>query len=196
MTEVNQTAVLRRELADEAQRIFINAEYTGRQHMYAGQDWRTRATKIGLPVAILTAAVGSGAAGVAALFGWDPRITVVFGFAGAIAGAVRLFFKADDQAAAHSTKGARYIAIAGEARRFRKIDLNSDAEIAGLVKELRDLAGRLDALREVEPRELPKGLYQKVKADIEKGNYNFENDPLWERDKEGEQHGDDGAEGI
>ena len=194
MTGSDQTAALRSELSDEAQRIFINAEYTGRQHMYAGQDWRIRATKIGLPVAILTASVGSGAAGVAALFGWDPRITVVFGFAGAIAGAIRLFFKADDQAAAHSTKGARYIAIAGEAlsedrpeQRRRNRRVGQGAPRPG---------GKAGRLARGEPRELPKGLYEKVKADIENGNYNYENDPLWEHDKEGEQHGDDGTKGV
>src|SRR5664280_1181950 len=73
MTDSGRETRLRRELSDEAQRIAIDAEYTGRQHIMAGQAWRGRATKIGLPAAILGASVGSGAAGLTALFGADPR---------------------------------------------------------------------------------------------------------------------------
>ena len=192
MTDSGRETRLRRELSDEAQRIAIDAEYTGRQHIMAGQAWRGRATKIGLPAAILGAAVGSGAAGLTALFGADPRITAVIGFAGAMVGAVRLFVKADDKAAAHSVKGAQYIAIRSEARRFRKIDLNSDADLGTLRKQMHELGGRLDALREVEPREVPPWTYKKVQAQIKSGNYNYEDDLLWERGpEEGDTGGDD-----
>jgi hypothetical protein len=194
MNEVDRITALRRELSDEAQRLAIDAEYTGRQHLMAGQRWRRWAFRIGLPAAILAASVGSGAAGLTALFGADARITAVIGFAGAIVGGIRLFVKADDQAAAHSTKGAQYLAIRGEARRFRKIDLNSDGDHSVLTKQLHDLATRLDALREVEPRELPPGMYEKVKNQIKNGNYSYENDPLWEH--EGEPRGDDGHKGV
>lgn len=193
MNDTAREVALRRELSDEAQRIAIDAEYTGRQHLMAGQQWRALATRIGLPGAILASAVGSGTAGLTALAGWDPRVTAAIGFAGAIVGAVRLFVKADDQAAGHSTKGARYIAIRSEARRFRNIDLNTGADLDSLAKQLRDLAGRLDILRETEPRELPPGLYEKVQAQIRAGNYTYEDDPLWERDNEGVARGDDGS---
>jgi hypothetical protein len=196
MSEDERATLLRRHLSDEAQRIAIDAEYTGRQHLMAGQQWRRWAARIGLPAAILAASVGSGAAGLTALFGADARITAVIGFAGAIIGAVRLFVKADDQAAAHSTKGAQYLAIRGDARRFRKIDLNGDADLTVLTKQLHDLATRLDALREVEPRELPPGLYAKVQEQIKKGDYAYENDPLWERSQEGQSHADDGSQRV
>lgn len=38
---------LRAELHREANRVLIDAEYTGRQHMLVGQHWRTQATRIG-----------------------------------------------------------------------------------------------------------------------------------------------------
>lgn len=80
-------AELRLELYREANRVLIDAEYTGRQHMLIGQSWRTKATWIGFPIAILTAA-SSGGAGLSALLGWGTALTVILGFLGALAGAV------------------------------------------------------------------------------------------------------------
>ncbi|MDQ2934960.1 MAG: SLATT domain-containing protein [Chloroflexota bacterium] len=172
-------AELRRELYREANRVLIDAEYTGRQHMLVGQSWRTKATWIGLPIAILTAA-SSGGAGLSALLGWGTALTVVLGFLGALAGAVKLFFKPEDQAKAHSQKGAQCIAIRNEARRIMNIDLNSDLSIDALTDRVRLLGSRYDALRAQEPLQLPGWAYPRVKADIEAGRYGYDNDPLWE----------------
>ncbi len=187
MAESERLRGLRQTLSDEAQRIAIDAEYSGRQHLMAGQSWRSRAGRWGLLATILVAAGGAGGAGLSALLGGDTRLTVLLGFAGAIATAVRTFYKPEEEAAGHSIKGARYLVIRGEARRFRKIDLKTDADPSVLTKQLHELAGRLDALRETEPREIPAGYYEKVKDAINRGDYTYENDPLWEHDPQGEQ---------
>lgn len=181
-------AELRRQLSDEAKRIAIDAEYSGRQHLGAGQDWRHKATLMGLPVVLITAALSAGA-GLAALVGGATWIIAALGFAGAIAGAALAYYRPDELATGHSTKGARYISLRNEARRFRKVDMNTGASLDALADRLRLLGSRLDALKELEPRELPKGLYEKVKAEIAAGNYSYDNDPLWER--EGADGGDD-----
>ncbi|MDQ3691239.1 MAG: SLATT domain-containing protein [Chloroflexota bacterium] len=169
---------LRRELWREANRVFVDAEYTGRQHMLAGQRWRTKATRIGLPVTIITAAASAGA-GLSALLGWGTAPTVILGFIGALAGAVQAFFKPDDQAEAHSVKGNAIIALRNDARRFMNIDLQSSISTDALVDRARLLGTRYDALRAQEPLQLPPDAYAIVKAAIARGDYDHENDPLW-----------------
>lgn len=169
---------LRDELEAEANRIYIDAEYTGRQHMEAGRMWQDRASGVGL-VSSLVAAASSGGAGFAALLGLATAWPVVLGFIGAIAGAVRIAYRPEDQAKAHALKGAAAIAIRNDARRFMKIDLHSSVATDALADRIRLLGARYDELRSREPLHLPKWTYDKVKAQIEAGNYDYENDPLW-----------------
>ena len=49
MNEPVQSDPLRQELADEAQRIAIDAEYLGRQHLIASEGWRRRVTLLAIP---------------------------------------------------------------------------------------------------------------------------------------------------
>lgn len=170
---------LRDELRKEANRILIDAEYTGRQHMEMGRWWRQRATWIGLPAALIAAAASAGAA-LSALLGWGTALTVVLGFAGAIAAAVRAFFKPEEQAEAHSAKGADCIAIRNEARRLMNLDLASDTSLDALSDRVRLLGQKYDSLRGQEPLYLAEWTYPRVKAQIEAGNYEYENDRLWQ----------------
>jgi hypothetical protein len=175
----NDDEALRDELRREANRILIDAEYTGRQHMEMGRWWRQRSTWIGLPSALIAAAA-SGGAGLSALLGWGTALTVVLGFAGAIAGAVRAFFRPEEQAEAHAAKGAACIAIRNEARRFMNIDLRSTTSLDALTDRVRLLGAKYDTLRGQEPLHLAEWTYPKVKAQIEAGNYDYENDRLWQ----------------
>jgi predicted Kef-type K+ transport protein len=170
---------LRTELRREANRVLIDAEYTGRQHMEMGRWWRQRSTWIGLPAALIATAA-SGGAGLSALLGWGTALTVFLGFAGAIAGAIRAFFKPEEQAEAHAAKGAACIAIRNEARRFMNIDLRSGASLDALADQVRLLGEKYDSLRAQEPLHLAEWTYPKVKAQIEAGNYDYENDRLWQ----------------
>lgn len=94
--QTTQEAELRHELSDEAQRIAIDAEYTGRQHLMAGQDWRAKATLLGLPVTLISAATGAGA-GLSAVFGGATWLTAVLAFVGALIAAAHAYFRPEDQ---------------------------------------------------------------------------------------------------
>lgn len=169
---------LRDELRDEANRLLIDAEYTGRQHMLMGQWWRGWQTRLGFPLALVTAAA-SAAAGVSALVGWGTAPTVILGFAGAIAGAVSAFFRPGDQANGHSLKGAQLIALRNEARRFMNIDMKATLSTDALIDRLRSISERYDRLRASDPLQLPPWTYPKVKAQLAAGNYDYEGDLLW-----------------
>ena len=158
------------ELRKEAARIAEDAEFTGYQHLATGQRWRTWATRIGLPVTIVSAATSAGA-GLSVIAGGATWLTAGLAFVGAMLAAIRLFFRPDEQASAHSSKGARYITLRDDARRFRTIDVGSALSLDALTDRVHQLGSRLNVLREHEPRELPADLYPKVKAQIEGQNY-------------------------
>ena len=86
----------------------------------------------------------------------------------------------DDEAAGHSIKGLQYLAVRADARRLRNISLRTDPDLVALRKELDQLVERLNALREREPRALSPELLEKVRARVRRGDYAYENDPLWE----------------
>jgi hypothetical protein len=162
--------VARTELRKEAARIAEDAEFTGYQHLAAGQRWRTWATRLGLPVTLVSAATSAGA-GLSVLTGGAVWLTALLAFVGALLTAVRLFFRPDEQAAAHSGKGARYITLRDDARRFANLDTSSALSLDALADRAHQLGARLNALREGQPREIPADLYGQVKAQIEAGNY-------------------------
>ena len=59
MTETMHQDELRHELDEEAQRIAIDAEYLGRQHLIASEGWRRRATLVAIPATVLIAALAA-----------------------------------------------------------------------------------------------------------------------------------------
>lgn len=180
MNEPSHQDPLRQELADEAQRIAIDAEYLGRQHLIASEGWRRRATLVAIPATVLIAALAAAGAGVAALLGADSRLTVVLAFLAAIASVARMLLKPGDEAAGHSIKGLQYLAVRADARRLRNIGLRTDRDLVALRKELDQLVDRLNALREMEPRALSPELFEKVRERVRRGDYAYEKDPLWE----------------
>ena len=127
----------------------------------------------------IIASLASGLAAQTALLGLEARIIVPFAVAGAIFSAVRLFFKPDEQAVSHSAKGGAYLALRNEARRLMNIDLHSSLSLDAVTDRMRMLGTRSEALRSQEPMQLPEWAYAKVKAEIAAGNYDYENDSLW-----------------
>lgn len=180
MMDGGHSAPLRQTLADEAQRIAIDAEYLGRQHLIASEGWRRRAVLFAIPATVVVAAVAAAAAGVAALIGADSRVTVVLAFLAAIASVARLLLKPADEAGGHSIKGIEYLAVRSDARRLRNIGLSTDPDLTAVRKELDQLVDRLNALRAMEPRALSPELLDKVRARVRRGDYAYEKDPLWE----------------
>lgn len=181
MNESQQQGALRQELADEAQRIAIDAEYTGRQHLIASEGWRKRATLVAIPATVLISAFAAAGAGVAALLGADSRLTVVLAFLAATASVARLLLKPHTEAAGHSIKGAQYLAVRADARRLRNIGLRTDLDLPALRTQLDQLVERLNVLRAMEPRALSPELFEKVRERVKRGDYAYENDSLWER---------------
>ncbi len=64
------------------------------------------------------------------------------------------------------------------------ITVDNGPEFAGRVLDavtdrMRMLGTRYEALRSQEPMQLPEWAYAKVKAEIAAGNYDYENDSLW-----------------
>ena len=180
MNEPVQSDPLRQELADEAQRIAIDAEYLGRQHLIASEGWRRRVTLLAIPATVVIAALAATGAGVTALLGADSRVTVILAFLAAMASVARMLLKPADEAGGHSIKGLQYLAVRGDARRLRNIGLRTDGDLAALRKELDQLVDRLNTLREIEPRALSPELLEKVRERVKRGDYAYETDPLWE----------------
>lgn len=180
MNEPLHEDAFRQELADEAQRIAIDAEYLGRQHLIASEGWRRRATLFAIPATVLIAALAAAGAGVAALLGADSRLTVVLAFLAAIASVARMLLKPADEAGGHSIKGLQYLGVRADARRLRNIGLRTDRDLVALRKELDQLVDRLNALRDMEPRALSPELLEKVRERVRRGDYAYEKDPLWE----------------
>jgi hypothetical protein len=179
MNKLAEQDGIRRELADEAQRIAIDAEYLGRQHLIASEGWRRRATVVAIPATVLIAALAAAGAGVAALLEADSRLVVVLAFVAAIASVARMLLRPDDEAAGHGIKGLQYLAVRADARRLRNISLRTDRDLVALRKELDQLVERLNSLREREPRALSPELFQKVRERVKRGAYAYENAPLW-----------------
>ena len=171
-------ADLLREFHREANRILIDAEYTGRQHMLYARRWRRHSVWMGLPT-VVVAAVTSAAAALSALLGGEAVVTAALALLSALSSAVRLFFQPDEQAARHGTKGEEYVTVRNEARRFMNIDLRSPLSSDTLTDRLRTLGSRYDALRSRGPTGLSEWTYVQARAEIAAGNYDYEADQLW-----------------
>jgi len=168
--DATQEAAQRAELSKEALRIMEDSEHSGAQHFAAGQRWRKRAIRLGIPATVLIAATSTGA-GLAALVGGAPWITAGLTFAVAIVVAVRDYLGADKQATAHSQKGARYFALRDDARRFANIEVSGSRSLDALTDQLFALGQRQKVLRDEEPREVDADLREPVRHGIESGDY-------------------------
>jgi hypothetical protein len=173
--DADQEATLRTELSKEALRIMEDTEHSGAQHFAAGQRWRKRATRLGLPATIIIAATSTGA-GLSALIGDVPWVTAGLTFAVAIVVAIRDYLSAEQHAAAHSQKGARYFALRDDARRFAHIDVNGPRSFDALTDQLFALGQRQKVLRDEEPREVEAGLRTAAREGIESGDYRHQVD--------------------
>lgn len=174
---MDETA-LRSALDDEAKRLLVDSIYTGRGHQQAGGRWATYNTWLGVPTAVLTALL-AGAAGISALNDRFPWLTASLAFAAAIASAAHGFLRPGERAEEHSLKGNRFIALRNDARFFRQVELQSRIAPDELSGRLRALRQRYHDMNEAPPLHIPQQDYQAAKASIERGESNYENDPVW-----------------
>lgn len=169
---------LRRALWEEANRIIIDATYSGRSHQSMGVRWERIDRWTGVPATVL-GAVGSAAAGISAIADGDVWLTATLALTAAGLTAARSFLKSDEIAKAHGLKGDRLIGLKSDVVRFQQVDLSSSLTLESLQDRLADLSQRRNALRESGPQHIPRSIYEATKRSIERGESDYENDHLW-----------------
>jgi len=179
MTEIEHPQApedaLRRALEKEAKRLIEDCLYSGRGHQSAGQFWRAMNTWLGLPSAIASPLLATGAAG-SALAQFSPWITAGLAILAAIAGAAHSFFRPNEIAEAHGLKGNRFITLRNDARLFLEIELLSGSDSRELAKRLQNLRQRHADLTETLPLNIPRFASQMAKRSIEAGESSYEED--------------------
>ena len=179
MHEAQGDPELRQAVDREAKRLLVDCIYSGRGHLVAGARWGWVNTFLGLPIAVLGAALASGA-GLTALLGGNAWLTASLAFVSTILQAAYGFVRPADRAQAHGLKGNRYISLRNEARLFREVEMRATADPAELTTRLRDLRDRYNALNETDPQ-IPGWAYRAAKKGIQQGESDYEDDPLWAR---------------
>lgn len=168
----------RQALWDEANRVVIDATYSGRSHQLMGTTWEKIDRWIGLPSTILSSILAGGA-GITALADADTWITATLALVAAILSAVRSFLRSEENADAHGLKGDRFISLRNDAISFQEVDLHSSLSLDALTDRSKNLSERRNALREAPPRHLPRWVYEKTKTSIQNGESDYEDDHLW-----------------
>jgi hypothetical protein len=166
---------LRQALDRETKRLIEDCLYTGRGHQSAGQFWRAMNTWLGLPTAIASPLLATGAAG-SALAQLSPWVTAGLAVLSAIAGAAHGFFRPYEISEAHGLKGNRIISLRNDARLFLEIELRSDRAPEELSARLRDLRQRYADLNETAPLNVPRFAYLRAKRNIEAGESTYAED--------------------
>lgn len=170
----------RKALWEEANRVIIDATYSGRAHQRMGTTWDSINRWLGLPAVILSSLL-AGSAGVAVLIGAYKWLSATLALVAAGLTAARTFLKSDEVAEAHGLKGDRLINLRNDAIRFQQVDLRSSLSLDALTDRCRVLSERRNAFREQPPRHIPESVYVKTKASIDRGESDYENDPLWKK---------------
>jgi hypothetical protein len=170
---------LRQALDVEAKRLIVDTTYTGRGHQAAGRRLVRLNHWLGLPTAIATTVLASGA-GVTALLNKEAWITASLALLAATTSACHGFLRPAEQAEAHALKGNRFIALRNEARVFRELDVRSGLSHEKLSERLKDLRRRYAELNEAAPLLIPQRDYEAAKRSIVAGESRYEGDPVWE----------------
>ena len=171
-------AVIIKALWEDANRVIIDSTYSGRSHQAMGVFWDKLNRWIGIPSVVLSALLASGA-GISAIVGLHRWITAVLALISALLVSLRGFLKPEENANLHGDKGDRYINLRNDALTYQRVDLRSNIDLDVLVSRGRDLNKRRNALRQEVPSHIYKSVYEKTKRSIERGESDYENDPLW-----------------
>jgi hypothetical protein len=163
---------------EDANRVIVDATYSGRAHQLIGTRWDRINRWLGVPAAVLSAFLAGGA-GVTALVGTETWITATLALVAAGLAAARSFLRPDETAELYGLKGDRFISLRNDAQRFQQIDLRSSLSLDALNDRSKNLSERRNTLREQPPHHIPRWAYEKTKKSIEAGESGYENDPLW-----------------
>ncbi len=165
-------------LWEDANRVIIDSTYSGRSHQTMGIFWDKLNRWIGIPSVVLGALLASGA-GITAIVGTHRWITAALALISALLVSLKGFLKPEENADLHGLKGDRYISLRNDALTFQRVDLISGLDIDVLENRGKELNKRRNGLREEPPRHIYKSVYVKTKASIDRGESDYENDPLW-----------------
>jgi len=165
-------------LWEDANRVIIDSTYSGRSHQSMGVFWDKLNRWIGIPSVVLGALLASGA-GITAIVGAHRWITAALALISALLVSLKGFLKPEENADLHGHKGDRYISLRNDALTFQRVDLISGLDIDVLEGRGKELNKRRNGLREEPPRHIYKSVYKKTKESIERGESDYENDPLW-----------------
>jgi len=165
-------------LWEDANRVVIDSTYSGRSHQAMGVRWDKINRWLGIPSVALSALL-AGSAGISAIAGAHSWITAMLALISALLVSVKGFLKPEDNANLHGLKGDRYLSLRNDALTFQQIDLRSDLGVDVLTNRGKDLNKRRNGLREEPPRHIYRSVYETTKKSIDRGESNYENDPLW-----------------
>lgn len=161
----------------EIKRLMIDSIYSGRGHQQAGQFWEAVSHWIGIPGAILSSALGVGAAG-AALLG-SKEVSASLAILSVILAGLNSYLKPKEIADAHLLKGGQYISIRNRARILKEVELPLGSNQKYINEKLVTLRAEYDSLSVKPPRNIPRFAYQAAKKAVLDGETDYENDPLW-----------------
>ena len=168
---------LRRSLWTAASELIVDVGYSYRQHFITGQKMRADAKWIEIPRVVFPVVASAGTA-TFALFGLNGA-AVVFGFFSALAIALERYWDPIGHASAHTDKGDRLLSVWKDLRNFQNVKLRSPASGTELESALAQLRKRADDIRMAEPRQTPRYAYDEARRQINDGQSEYANDPLW-----------------
>jgi len=155
-------------LVAEASRIEEDALHSMKGHFNAGSRWENVHLFLGIPGAVLAAWAGVDA------FSDSPVMTAILALFAASLVTTITFLSPQQVAEKHQNAGKHYNVLKNRARKFREIDVLSEAEseLKGMLEELME---QRDALNSMSP-DIPRWAYMKAKRDIDQGTAIYQAD--------------------
>ena len=175
---IMQDSKLRAGLKNEAKRLFVDATYSGRGHMESCSRWQLWNSRLGIPATILSSFLAGGAA-ISALTEGLPWITAILAGSAAVLTGLKTYLQPEKKSQSHGIKGNQYLAIRNLVRIFIEIDLHSNSSSEELIGRIKHLRNQYDELQKTDPQLISRADYKKAKKNIETGESNYTNDPLW-----------------
>src|SRR5690606_4800862 len=106
-------------------------------------------------------------------------ITALLAGIAAVLTGMRTFLQTEYKASAHGVKGNQYLVIRNESRMFIEVGAYSGQTNEQMVKEVKELRQRYDALNSSDPQVVGRSDYEAARRNIASGESSYENDPLW-----------------
>jgi hypothetical protein len=153
----------------EASRIEEDSLYSAKGHWEAAKPWEHRHLWLGIPTTVCAAAAGVSA------FSNHPALSGFFAVVVAVGTALVTFVNPSERHRRHCDAGNAYKALNNQARIFRTIDCELEADRPALATKLKELAQRRDDLNQGSPI-IPRAAFEAARRGIEAGEAQHEVD--------------------